>query len=196
MYTYLLANDVCFYCLLCAPIADMSHSRQSSWHSASFLESKAVEQLAIDSEKLGRATGDGNGAHAVATGGICARGMGSDSVTQNGVKLEESKWLLLRKEALNVATMMRLDPRFNTSARIRGEHQLLLGITDIRRRLHAPEEGEIMIFVRPFLNVITSPETSGVYLRAYARVVVVVVVVVSGRRRICWTSTANGDDDG
>ena len=79
-----------------------------------------------------------------------------------GLVLEEDKWLLVRKEALNVAAVMKQQPRF-ASAAAAGEHgrELSRGFSDIRRRVRAPLETEVMLVVRPFLYIVTSPDANG-----------------------------------
>jgi hypothetical protein len=81
--------------------------------------------------------------------------------SEQGIELEEERWLLIRKEALNVATIMRMHTRFRESTRIQGEHELLRGFNDIRRRLHPPLQSEVMQLVRPFIFVIKSSDTTG-----------------------------------
>ena len=74
------------------------------------------------------------------------------------MEVEEEKWVLIRKEALAVATIMRMHPRF---ARSKCEHDHLRGVDDVRARLRAPLKHEVMCVVRPFILVITSADTTG-----------------------------------
>jgi hypothetical protein len=74
------------------------------------------------------------------------------------MEVEEEKWVLIRKEALAVATIMQMHPRF---ARSKCEHDHLRGVADVRARLRAPLKHEVMCVVRPFILVITSADTTG-----------------------------------
>jgi hypothetical protein len=75
--------------------------------------------------------------------------------------LEEGRWQLVRKEALNVATALKQHSLFGPGGGRQGEHELVRGFGDIRRRARAPLKSEVMLVVRPFLYVVTSPDANG-----------------------------------
>jgi len=68
--------------------------------------------------------------------------------------LEEGRWQLVRKEALNVATALKQHSLFGAGGGRQGEHELVRGFGDIRRRARAPLKSEVMLVVRPFLYVL------------------------------------------
>ena len=86
---------------------------------------------------------------------------------RHDTELEEDKWQLIRTEALKVATITRTRGRTvgditpaTTGSACLNEHELLSGFDDLRRHPRAPRESAVMLLVRPFVNVITSPKTS------------------------------------
>ena len=60
-----------------------------------------------------------------------------------------------------MATIMRQNSRFNTASPVKGEHGVLKGFSDIRRCLSPPPAGAVFQTIAPFIEVITSPETTG-----------------------------------
>ena len=60
-----------------------------------------------------------------------------------------------------MATIMRQNSRFNTALPVKGEHGMLKGFSDLRRCLTPPPAGAVYRHIAPFIDAITSPETTG-----------------------------------
>eukprot|EP00286_Rhodomonas_abbreviata_P010221 CAMPEP_0181328512 /NCGR_PEP_ID=MMETSP1101-20121128/22765_1 /TAXON_ID=46948 /ORGANISM="Rhodomonas abbreviata, Strain Caron Lab Isolate" /LENGTH=202 /DNA_ID=CAMNT_0023437425 /DNA_START=195 /DNA_END=800 /DNA_ORIENTATION=+ len=73
-------------------------------------------------------------------------------------RVSEEQWCLVRQEAVVMSTIMRQNVRFNGASKVVGEHRLLKGFVDIRRRL-SPDDGAHAA-IAPFLEVVKSADTT------------------------------------
>eukprot|EP00960_Hanusia_phi_P054652 762727-Hanusia_phi.AAC.4 len=84
----------------------------------------------------------------------------SSASSASDVELTPAVWMLFRKHALEVETVMRMNSRF-TSNHQHAEHKLLEDFDSLRSRGEVPLVQEIPSLVSPFLETISSPETTG-----------------------------------
>ena len=80
-------------------------------------------------------------------------------------EMTPASWVLIRKHALEVETVMRMNSRFASKSQ-GSEHKLLEDFDALRSRGEMPLVKEIPSIVFPFLETISSPETTGPMTRA------------------------------
>jgi len=135
-----------------------AHHRQHLWPRTP--QSERTRQLVHDFARSAGAERASARARATGPEQLAAAASGQDAEE----RLVNDKWQVVRREALALLSLLRLDPRFAgaTNVQVKGEHPLVRALSEVRRRRQMPTKPKATdTWLAAFTSLLTSFETTG-----------------------------------